>query len=228
LTVSLRVPYDVKDQRVRYTTLTGEPYTPPYGDIHHRTETLRGLSDAQLTALLPLGGSLQVGGGLSIPIGHTEPNPIELGREGKKHEHIQFGTGTVDPVVSVLWSKPVSPARSVVLVAAADAQIPLYENSHGFHAPVSVRWSAGPSVSLGTTGISLQYAGQYQSIGRWSGEKDEGTGFHNGGVFLRASFLPWKKFRVSPGVYREIYSKSLSDESFRQGTTYSLTITRFF
>lgn len=181
-----------------------------------------------MTAILPLGQSFQVGAGLSLPIGRTEPNPIVLGREGKKHEHIQFGTGTVDPLVSLLWSRPLPSLGGLVLSAAADAQIPLYENSRGFKAPVSVRWSAGPSLPLGTTGLALQLAGQYQSIGRWNGEEDEGTGFHNGGVFLRASFLPWKGLRVSPGIYREIYSKSLSDESFRQGTTYSLTITRFF
>ncbi|HEY6147755.1 MAG TPA: hypothetical protein VIZ69_08645, partial [Thermoanaerobaculia bacterium] len=173
-------------------------------------------------------GSVIVGAGLSIPLGRTEPNPIVLGREGKKHEHIQFGSGTVDPLVSILWSRPLPALAGIVLAASADAQIPLYENSRGYRAPVSVRWSAGPSLPLGTTGIALQLAGQYQSIGRWNGEEDEGTGFHNAGVFLRATFLPWKGLRISPGIYREIYSKSLSDESFRQGTTYSVTITRFF
>lgn len=227
LTVSLRVPYDNKAQEVRYETLDGQPYVPPYGDIHHRTETLRGIGDAQLTALLPL-GPFQVGAGLSLPLGKTVPNPIVLGREGKTHEHIQFGTGTVDPVVSILWSRPIPNLGGLVVSAAADAQIPLYENSFGFRAPATVRWSAGPSLPLGTAGLALQYAGQYQSIGRWSGEKDEGTGFDNGGVFLRATFLPWKGFRISPGIYREIFSRSLSDESFRQGTTYSLTLTRFF
>ena len=39
---TLRMPYDVKAMHVRYTTLTGEPFVPPYGDIHHRTETLVG------------------------------------------------------------------------------------------------------------------------------------------------------------------------------------------
>jgi hypothetical protein len=53
------------------------------------------------------------------------------------------------------------------------------------------------------------------------------TGFHNGGAFLRASFLVAKGWRVIPGVYREIYSHSLSDESFRQGTTWSIVVTRF-
>ena len=148
-----------------------------------------------------------------------------LGREGKFHEHIQFGSGTWDPLVSVLWQRRLG---SVVLTAWADAQFPLYENRHGFKAPTTVRYSAGPGITLGTTGLSLHFAGQYQSIGRWDGEVDEGTGFHNGGLFARASILLWPGFRVAPGVYGEVYSKSLSDESFRQGTTYSLTFHRFF
>lgn len=225
LTLSLRVPYDVKAQEITYTTLSGEPFVPPYGDIHHRTETLRGFGDWPVFALFPLGTEIQIGAGVSIPIGHTEPNPIVLGREGRTHQHIQFGSGTVDPLASVLWSRHLG---SVVLNAWADAQFPLYENKHGFKAPTTVRYSAGPSITLGTTGLSLLYAGQYQSIGRWDGEVDEGTGFHNGGIFVRASFLLLPGFRVAPGVYGEVYSKSLSDESFRQGTTYSLTFHRFF
>lgn len=90
-----------------------------------------------------------------------------------------------------------------------------------------MRWAIGPSLPIGTTGLSGQYAGQYQSIGKWNGEVDEGTGFHNGGVVLRGSFLLAKGWRITPGVYREIYSRSLSDESFRQGTTYSIVLTRF-
>jgi hypothetical protein len=114
------------------------------------------------------------------------------------------------------------------LGASADARIPLYENDHGYKPPATVRWSVGPTLPIGTTGLSAQLAGQYQSIGKWNGETDEGTGFHNGGAFLRASFLVAKGWRITPGVYREIYSHSLSDESFRQGTTWSIVLTRFF
>ena len=48
LLLSLRVPYDVKDQRIDYRTLDGEPFAPPYGDIHHRTERLDGFGDGEL------------------------------------------------------------------------------------------------------------------------------------------------------------------------------------
>ncbi|MBC8646099.1 MAG: hypothetical protein H7X85_02980, partial [Thermoanaerobaculia bacterium] len=72
------------------------------------------------------------------------------------------------------------------------------------------------------------WAGQYQSIGKWSGEIDEGTGFHNGGVFLNASFLLPGSVRVSPGIYVEAYSNSLSDQSFTQKPTFSVVISRLF
>lgn len=228
LTLSARLPYDNKAQRVRYTTLDGQPYSPPYGDIHHRTETLRGLSDGQISATFPLLSELQASAGVSLPIGRTVPNPIVLGREGLPHEHIQFGTGTFDPVLALVWSHPLSSAGGLILTASADAQIPLYRNSRGFHAPVSIHWSAGPNVAIAAASLSLQFAGQYQSIGRWNGEADEGSGFQNGGVFLRASLPSWNGIRISPGVYREVYSRSLSDQTFRQGTTYSLTLTRAF
>ena len=136
-----------------------------------------------------------------------------------------MSSSIIDPVASVLWTGSFGRIGGV---AAADAQIPLYENSHGFKAPITVRYAAGPTATFGTTGLSVQYAGQYQSIGRWNGEEDEGTGFVNGGIFVRASFLPWKQFRVAPSVYFEVYSKSLSHETFQQNTTYALTLTRFF
>jgi hypothetical protein len=225
LLLSARLPYDIKEQRVSYRTLDGRPYDPPYGDIHHRTETLRGVGDGEVGVAFPLGRDWIASAGVTLPFGRTEPDPIDLGRRGIEHEHIQFGSGTFDPRLSLQWSRPLGGIR---LGASVDARIPLYENSQGFRPPATVRWAIGPSLPIGTTGLSAQLAGQYQSIGKWNGETDEGTGFHNGGVSLRGSFLIAKGWRVTPGVYREVYSHGLSDESFRQGTTYSLLLTRFF
>jgi hypothetical protein len=220
-----RVPYEIKAQHVNYRTLDDEPFAPPYGDIHHRTETLRGVADGELGVAFALGRDWAAAAGITLPFGNTEPDPIELGRLGLKHEHIQFGSGTFDPKLALQWSRPLGAIR---VGASVDARIPLYENDHGFKAPATLRWAVGPSLPIGTTGLAAQLAGQYQSIGKWNGEVDEGTGFNNGGVFLRASFLLAPGWRVTPGVYREIYSHSLSDESFSQGTTYSIVLTRFF
>ena len=74
--LSLRLPYDVKDMRIRYETLDGAPFTPPYGDIHHRTQTLRGISDPTVGVdWMPRTGSQWMfGAGLSLP--SATPSPI--------------------------------------------------------------------------------------------------------------------------------------------------------
>jgi len=67
--MSLRLPYDVKDQHVRYTTLAGDPFVPPYGDIHHRSETLRGISDGDLLVLWTPSPHWRLGAGTTLPLG---------------------------------------------------------------------------------------------------------------------------------------------------------------
>ncbi len=149
LLLSLRVPYEVKDQRIDYRTLEGEPFDPPYGDIHHRTERLDGFGDGELGLSLVPARDFLVGAGITLPFGRTEEDPIDLGRRGLKHEHIQFGSGTVDPTLAVQWSRPFG---RLSLAASANARIPLYENRHGFQAPITVRWSLGPKVVVAGAG----------------------------------------------------------------------------
>lgn len=223
LALSLRVPYDVKDQRVRYTTLAGQPFVPPYGDIHHRTETLRGVSDGDLLALWQPAPRWRLGLGTTLPLGRTVPDPVRLGLEGRKHEHLQFGSGVFAPEAEIGWSG----ARASALLQAT---VPLTTNSRGFRAPRNFRWTIGPSFAVGRANVALSAAGQYQTIGRWHGATDEGTGFSNGGLRLQLS-LPVGRMSIAPSVYREIYSHGLNaaeHETFSQGTTVGLTITRTF
>lgn len=231
LAVSLRLPYDVKDQHVHYTTLTGEPFVPPYGDIHHRTETLTGISDGDLLILwapTTAGASRwHAGFGTTLPLGHTVPDPIQLGLEGKKHEHLQFGSGVFAPEAEIGWSRPI---RKVTAFALLQAAVPLTTNDRGFRAPKNFRWSAGPSFALGRGTIAFSAAGQYQTIGRWHGALDEGSGFSNGGLRLQLSY-PLFRATVTPSVYRELYSHGLNaveQETFSQGTTVGVTISRMF
>src|SRR6185295_7319363 len=128
-----------------------------------------------------LAPGLLVGAGFTLPIGKTEENPVLLGRLGVKHEHIQFGSGTVDPRLLLSWSRFFG---KIGVDAVADARLPLYESGKGYKAPATVQYNVGPRVVFGRAAASLAFAGQYQSIAKWNGEKDEGTGFHNGGVFL--------------------------------------------
>jgi hypothetical protein len=231
LGLSLRLPYDVKDQHVRYTTLDGQPFVPPYGDIHHRTETLDGISDGDLLLLwapTTSGAShWHFGFGTTLPIGHTVPDPIELGLEGKKHEHLQFGSGVFAPEAEIAWSRPIRKATAFALLQAT---VPLTTNDRGFRPPKNFRWGIGPSFAIGRGSIAISAAGQYQTIGRWHGAIDEGTGFSNGGLRLQFSY-PLRGATITPSIYREFYSHGLNTaehETFSQGTTVGVTIGRLF
>jgi hypothetical protein len=218
--LSLRLPYDIKAMSIRYTTLAGAPFTPPYGDIHHRTETLSGIGDPTLSVEVSRGPMI-FGGGLSLPLGRIEPDPIDLGARGLQHQHMQFGTGVVQPVVSAQWS-------DFRWSAFAEARLSLYENREGLRSPHVFLWSAGPSFDAGPVTIDPRLSGQYQTIGRWNGVVDENSGFHSGGLRVQVS-VPWRDVVVAPAVRRELWSKSLHhEESFTREWTWSVTVVRTF
>jgi hypothetical protein len=224
--LALRLPYDVKAMTVAYTTLDGAPFIPPYGDIHHRSETLRGISDPSVDVQWSPSPSWIAGIGTTLPFGHTVPDPIALGRAGLTHEHMQFGSGTFQPRLTVQWAQPF---RRVTLAANADATLSLYENGKGFRAPRTILWSFGPSLPL-PAGMfaSLRVQGQRQSVGLWHGERDEGDGFDNTGVRLQLALPPLRGVVFAPAVYRELRSVGTGDETFRQGTTWSVSMQRTF
>ena len=208
LQLTLRVPYDVKATRVHYTLDDGTPYTPPYGDIHHRNETLRGISDPSL-ALEAAAGDWTGGVGLTLPAGHTVPDPIRLGALGLPHEHIQFGSGTFRPMLVAQWRQ----------LARVEARLSLYTNDRGYRAPNEVFWSAG--------GRYVHVIGQWQSVGSWHGVADEGSGFQSAGVRLTLPKL-WHGTIIAPNIYRELWSRGMERQRFKQGTTLGLTLTRTF
>ena len=84
--------------------------------------------------------------GLSIPVGRTEANPFELGRLGKWHQHIQFGTGTWDPLLGLAVGRSTGP---VDLLLSGSARFTTSENEHGYRAGRRYSLSLGGSPSLG-------------------------------------------------------------------------------
>jgi len=144
LAVEARVPLRVVSVWPRYATLAGAEL--PIIDEHHRRETLAGPADPWVTARVA-GTASRVSAsarlGLSLPVGRTEPDPFALGRLGLPHQHIQFGSGTVMPVlggfVQRAWSR-------VEVGLGALAVASLADNEHGYRAPsrafVSLRVTA--------------------------------------------------------------------------------------
>jgi hypothetical protein len=130
---------------------TRKPITPPFGpDIHHRTETLVGPTDPWLslrTAKVLGAWAFSFRLGLTLPVGSTVPNPFELARAGKVHEHLQFGTGTVDPLGGVEIRRAIG-RFSVAGWLLAKAS--LYENSQHYQAGSQLLVGANVSSALWT------------------------------------------------------------------------------
>lgn len=55
---------------------------------------------------------------------------------------------------------------TLAVEARGDARLPLYENGHGYKAPITVHYRLGPGMAFETTEVTLAFAGQYQTIAR--------------------------------------------------------------
>ena len=134
----LSIPYAIKSQDANVEEI--EPTSPAEKqailanqNIHHRDETYRGISDFSLRFSHTRHGILRGGDhfiallGTSIPMGKTEDDPFKLGDAGLKHLHIQFGTGTFNPLAEVHYGTPLF--RDFSMSASIRGQFPFYENS---------------------------------------------------------------------------------------------------
>ncbi|PYQ02985.1 MAG: hypothetical protein DMF82_14375 [Acidobacteria bacterium] len=128
------LPLRVVRTRIRFEDMEHQPIVVPNGSIHHRNETLSVPGDPWLL----VHGARGVGGwtvaaraGVSIPVGRTEPNPFALGRLGLPHQHIQFGTGTWDPVVGLAAGHRFGQVGFVVHTLA---RLVFGTNDHGYRA----------------------------------------------------------------------------------------------
>ena len=160
------VPVRVIDTHTRYTDLAGNPVDVE-DDIHHRDETLVGLGDVQL--LLHVGGGfggVAIGGrfGVSAPTGEVHENPFRLGDAGLPHQHVQFGTGTVDPILGIDAGRAFG-AWSVA--GFGQIQLPLYEGAQGFQA--GARLLGGATVTRGAW--RLGFTAAHETAERWDGRK---------------------------------------------------------
>lgn len=147
LAVEARFAVRIADITPTYSELDGTPKSVP-NDIHHHDLTYVGPSDPWVVGRVAasLGDVVTVARlGFTIPIGRTEPNPYELGARGEWHEHTQFGTGTVMPVVGVGLSWAPAP---VELSLTGLGLFGIDENRHGYRAPSRIFGSLRATVPL--------------------------------------------------------------------------------
>ena len=174
----LRVPYDIKSMGIEYTDLQGNPYDPPYGNIHHRNETLTGLGDSELELQYfwspkpkwVMGGGL----GSSLPFGRTEEDPYIRASQSLEHQHIQMGSGTFVPLMSatVVWS-----GHRWGFSAQSTGKLALYENNKDYRPSSTAQITLGPTYRFTSKFMFLTHLGaQRDWQAAWSGEPDPLSG----------------------------------------------------
>jgi hypothetical protein len=153
LSLAAALPIRAVTTEVKYTTLDGRAFTPDPPDPHHSNRTIVGLADP---AVLAIAGTtigrfgFALRGGALLPFGRTlDEDPFHLGHEGKAHEHVQFGAGTVRPM---LGSALAVDFGAVGIDTWTVGILSFATNSHGYRA--GQRFVVGGRVSsaLGSKG----------------------------------------------------------------------------
>jgi hypothetical protein len=166
----LQLPFRVVATTIQYTTPDGQPYVPLDPDVHHRNETLTGIGDPWMLGRWGARSGafvLVLRAGVSLPLGRTEPNPFILGDMGIRHEHIQFGTGTFDPVGGFQLARTIA---TVPLAAYGQGQVSLYQNKYGFRGPSRFFGGLmGGRHLFGTVTGGLGVDVLYEGAERWDG-----------------------------------------------------------
>ena len=185
-TLQAKIPYTVRDQDASIEWI--DPVTPEdeeaivrSRDIHHRDETYTGLSDLDMFLGYKIRGFFKNDDllfarlGTTIPTGRTEENPWTLGDAGIEHLHIQFGTGTFNPIANLQYSVPLY--RGLTIMASTRGTFPFYENSKTYRGSTELTYTAGFMYRLSDWfSFTGNYLGFYQSPAAWAGERDINTG----------------------------------------------------
>ncbi len=170
--MDVQLPFRVVHVSADYQTPDGQHYDPIDANIHHRTETLVGLGDGQLGARAAFRAGewwITPRVGVTLPFGSTEEDPYAAGDDGIAHQHVQFGTGTFDPVLSLDVSRGFPRMQWAFY---GQVQHSLYQSRRGFQGPTrgSVGVSGGWKAPAHPVVLSLGLEGAFEGPERWGGE----------------------------------------------------------
>ena len=235
-----RAPHDTKDQSsavgfVDLATPVEMAAMLRNMELHHRSESYRGFADlVALVAyrdydLLRQGDSFRIAFGTSLPVGQTEEDPFKLADAGQEHLHIQFGTGTFDPLLELYYQLPL--AGKLSLGAYTTGRFPFHENNKTYQGPVEV-----------TAGVSLGYFfGErffihgdgsffYQSHAQWDGQDDINSGLRATSALAGLSVNVGQNTTLGMDFLYPISQRALASEgdTFERGNTFLFRISRSF
>ena len=189
-------------------------------DIHHRNETYRSISDMDLLlgytthGILMQHDTLFAKFGTTLPFGKTEDDPWILGDKGLTHLHIQFGTGTFNPIGDIRYILPVYGGLSGNF--SVSGKYPFYENSKTYRGSWDITYTAGLNYIVNNW-LTLQssYLALYQSYALWDGEIDINTGLQFSLASFAASIATPYNVPLSITVMLPIQQETLYDDSVR-------------
>lgn len=230
------IPYETKAQEATVEKI--DPVTPAQwdaivrnGNNHHRNETYTGLADADVLFARHAHGIFKENDfftgrfGTTIPFGKTEEDPWKLGTAGLEHLHIQFGTGTFNPVIDLHYRLPLY--KGLDANASIRGKFPFYENSKTYRASRELTYTGGLNYRFNDW-LSLQagYLGFYQSYAYWAGELDINTGLLFNMACVGASIATPYNIPVSVSLVLPLRQKTLYEKSdaFEFGPLVSLTV----
>lgn len=200
-------------------------------DIHHRKETYKGFSDAKfliahrLANLIGQRDRLDIAIGTSLPLGSTEENPLEAAEQGEKHLHIQFGTGTFNPLLELHYSAAVNDKVSLSIFTIN--KFPFYESKKTYRAPLETTSGIGLSYTISKRLILRgNFAQLYMSHAYWDGVEDPNSGLFALNGMLGATINLKNGLSISPMFRYPIYQRTLTSEgdTFKFGPTLLLNV----
>lgn len=218
----VRIPYFIKDQRADVIFPNGgteeeRAAAIRNGYAHHRTEVYEGFADLELgvgwktKGLLGEGSVTRFSAGLALPTGATEEDPLVAGDLGLIHNHVQFGNGTIDPIIDFYYGKPLNEKWAFSLYGKG--RFPLYENEHGYRGSVEgtliPRLTFLPNKKLS---LSAGVAANYYGYTHWSGRRDPNSGQFGVNAIMSAGYKFNEHITASLSVLLPFYTKSLGGE----------------
>jgi len=168
--VEVQVPVRMTRSSIAYRRLDGTPFVPDWVDIHHRSETIAGLGDPWLFARhawrFGAGGAM-ARVGATLPFGDTVADPFALGDRGQTHQHVQHGSGVVQPITALAAWTTVSGWRARAHLLALWS---LYANVHGNRPGQRVLAGVATDADLGAWRLSFGADLAAETAETWNGE----------------------------------------------------------
>ena len=143
-----------------------------------------------------------------------------------QHLHLQFGTGTFDPLLELSYRNSVSDRFSIG--GHLFSRFPFSENNKGYRGPIETTGGLVLDYKVNrTVSVHVNPTVNYQGFAHWVGEQDIHSGLIGTSVLLGMAVHSWKETEIGVDFLCPVSQRTLSDgDAFRRGPAILLTFSR--